>query len=409
MIRISVGSELRLLAGSEELRIEPVRPYDDSTLEFLDELSKKLLTSGGAYPDAIAFAFWCRRASIQKLAKEFNEPRARLGLGLAFHITPSNVPINFAFSFAFGLLAGNANVVRVPSKDFGHIPLICGAIGELFEDTRFAAIRDRTAFVRYDRNDAVTTFFSERSHARVIWGGDETVRHIRSLPSMSRTVDIAFADRFSLCVLDAPGILALSDNDVKALAHHFYNDTYLMDQNACSSPHLVIWQGGEKDAARRRFWAAVAETARSKYDFTPIQAVDKYTLFCENLIDGAHPSQLTIDNKYVYRARLGESPTATDHIRGTFGLFYEHDVDSVLEDDVLKNIADAKCQTLTYFGVDEAALVNYVVDHHLTGVDRIVPVGKALDIGVYWDGFDIVRSLSRVIFRYRDIPTSPRI
>ena len=23
----------------------------------------------------------------------------------------------------------------------------------------------------------------------------------------------------------------------------FYNDTYLVDQNACSSPHLILWLG----------------------------------------------------------------------------------------------------------------------------------------------------------------------
>ena len=31
------------------------------------------------------------------------------------------------------------------------------------------------------------------------------------------------------------------------------------------------------------------------------------------------------------------------------------------------------------------------------GIDRIVPVGKAMDIGVYWDGYDIIGTLSRKI------------
>jgi hypothetical protein len=33
----------------------------------------------------------------------------------------------------------------------------------------------------------------------------------------------------------------------------------------------------------------------------------------------------------------------------------------------------------------------------LIGVDRIVPIGTALDIGIYWDGYDLIRTLSRVI------------
>ena len=40
---------------------------------------------------------------------------------------------------------------------------------------------------------------------------------------------------------------------------------------------------------------------------------------------------------------------------------------------------------------------NFVFKNRLSGIDRIVPVGEALDIGVIWDGYDIVRSLSRII------------
>ena len=42
----------------------------------------------------------------------------KLGVGLIFHITPSNIPTNFAYSFIFGLLTGNSNIVKVPSKNF---------------------------------------------------------------------------------------------------------------------------------------------------------------------------------------------------------------------------------------------------------------------------------------------------
>lgn len=40
------------------------------------------------------------------------------GRGVAFHIAPSNVAVNFAFSLAAGLLTGNANIVRLSSKPF---------------------------------------------------------------------------------------------------------------------------------------------------------------------------------------------------------------------------------------------------------------------------------------------------
>lgn len=56
-----------------------------------------------------------------------------------------------------------------------------------------------------------------------------------------------------------------------------------------------------------------------------------------------------------------------------------------------------KFQTITQFGVDVPVLREQIIAHHLRGIDRIVPVGKAMDIGVAWDGYDLVRLLSRQI------------
>jgi hypothetical protein len=38
-----------------------------------------------------------------------------------------------------------------------------------------------------------------------------------------------------------------------------------------------------------------------------------------------------------------------------------------------------------------------VVSNGLSGIDRIVPVGKALDMGVIWDGYDLIRTMSRIV------------
>ena len=38
---------------------------------------------------------------------------------------------------------------------------------------------------------------------------------------------------------------------------NFYNDTYLIDQNACTSPHLIIWYGDKEKikTAKSIFWS----------------------------------------------------------------------------------------------------------------------------------------------------------
>ena len=40
---------------------------------------------------------------------------------------------------------------------------------------------------------------------------------------------------------------------------------------------------------------------------------------------------------------------------------------------------------------------NLVASQNLRGIDRVVPVGSAIDMGLVWDGYDIVASLSREI------------
>ena len=38
-----------------------------------------------------------------------------------------------------------------------------------------------------------------------------------------------------------------------------------------------------------------------------------------------------------------------------------------------------------------------ITNNNFSGIDRIVPVGRAFDIGPIWDGYDIIYSLSRIV------------
>ena len=42
-------------------------------------------------------------------------------------------------------------------------------------------------------------------------------------------------------------------------------------------------------------------------------------------------------------------------------------------------------------------LTNFISKNNLHGIDRMVPFGRAFDMGHIWDGFDIISSLSRKI------------
>lgn len=46
-----------------------------------------------------------------------------------------------------------------------------------------------------------------------------------------------------MSILNADIIASISCQNLKTLVLNFYNDTYIMNQNACASPHLIIWSG----------------------------------------------------------------------------------------------------------------------------------------------------------------------
>jgi hypothetical protein len=381
-----------------ELRVRALTPYSELACDFLQQLSTVLMADAGArdYPDVISFAYWCRKGNVGKLKASHAEGRQeiRLGLGLVFHIAPSNVPVNFAFSLAFGLLSGNANVVRVPSRAFAQTTIICAALRQLCARPEFAAIAAMTALVRYERNDAITGAFSSMCNGRIIWGGDQAINTICQQAIPERGIEIAFADRYSFCAIDGGAVLDASPDELAALARGFYNDVYLMDQNACSSPHLIVWLGDATHAAKERFWQAVHAETAGRFALQPVNAVDKYTMLCRSAIEFGNVTGVTRHDNYIYRLALDKLPADMNAFRGQYGLMYEFDTDHL---DQVAHIVSTKYQTLTYFGLSREACLDFVLGNALSGVDRIVPIGQALDIGVIWDGYDIVRSLSRII------------
>ncbi len=225
---------------------KPLTVFDEEVVQFLGDLSAEILKSPLArqYPDLSAFAFYARKANLQKLKDELNLEYGRLGRGLCFHVTPANIPINFAFSWMFSLLAGNANIVRLPSKPFPQVDALLSVIQAHL--TRNQKLETRNRFVRYPRTDNETTaMYSAMADCRMIWGGDRTIAAIKTLPTRPRCVDICFADRYSVALINADAVMAADDAQMTRLVEGFYNDTYLMDQNACSSPQVILWEVGK--------------------------------------------------------------------------------------------------------------------------------------------------------------------
>jgi len=386
--------DVEYIIGSENIIKTPLNAYSDEALDFIFDLSSKIMKSPliRAYPDLAALGFWCRKGNIQKLKENCAESSVRLGRGLCFHIAPSNIPMSFAFSYIFGLLAGCSNIVRLPSKKFVQTEAALELIGSVLKE--HPEIEKRSVFVRYPADNETTEWFSQMADCRMIWGGDNTVNNIRALKISPKCIDISFSDRFSICVLDGGSINNTDDTRLTRLAEDFYNDTYLMDQNACSSPQIICWVNDAADA-RKKFWDAVYGVAEKKYELQAAVCVDKYTKACEDSIDDHdNISMISHEDNLLYRVELKSLIPGCEKYRGKGGYFYECALASL--DDIAPVVTE-KYQTVTYYGIDPEELRSVVIRNRLRGIDRITPVGKAMDIGVIWDGYDLVRMLSRIV------------
>lgn len=375
---------------------KPLKPFCNEVMAFLQNLSARLLKDGEAkdYPDVVSFAFWCRISALRAMKERYSGQQLCLGRGIVFHVAPSNVPVNFAYSLAAGLLAGNANIVRVPSRDYPQVAIICSAIRQLIEMAEYRYLCEHIILLRYEKNDAVTDFFSTHCDVRMIWGGDRTIKDIRRSILPARSFDLAFADRYSLCVINAADYPGTSDP--ARIALDFYNDTYLFDQNACTAPHLVVWLGDAREVAQAQeiFWSSLHQIVAEKYELQSVSAVDKLADAFRFAASAEGCSISTVEDNLIVRIRLHELKSGLEDVRSTCGFFYEYGAKRL---DEIVPLVNRKFQTLAYFAIDPAALQKFVEDNRLTGIDRIVPIGRTLDFSLTWDGYDLISMLSRTV------------
>lgn len=371
--------------------------FSDKTIKFLDLLSKKLLRDPKAkvYPDVISFAFFCRKGNINKLKKAYiNEEIIRTGRGIVFHIAPSNVPVNFAYTLLSGLLSGNVNIVRVPTKDFEQVKIISNSISELSTEYKYNEVLQRIILIRYQKTASFTDLFSSICDVRVIWGGDNTINQIRRSLIPAKAFDITFVDRYSICIIDADNYL--KEKKFQAIAKGFYNDTYLLDQNACTAPHLIIWRGeGELvKKAQLKFWSVLKGLLADLYpEISPIIAVNKLTTFYTQAFDLNKIERVHKENNLLWRVEFEDVPKLIENYRSNSGYFSEIKIENLKE---IKSLITRKFQTLSYFGMDNDELKEFIEGSSLRGIDRVVPIGKTLDFSLHWDGYDLIYSLSRV-------------
>tara|TARA_Y100000590_G_C15723277_1_gene1014244 strand:- start:637 stop:1836 length:1200 start_codon:yes stop_codon:yes gene_type:complete len=385
------------ITKNKNFSLKVSEPYNSLSLKFINdfssELRKKNITN---YPDLIYLVFWCSKKKLETLKNNFKlQNNIRKGRGLAFHICPSNVPTNFFYSFIFGLLSGNSNIVKIPNEDYPEKKIILDTIKILFKRKKYKNIKNSNFFVAYNPdNKVITEKISSICDCRIIWGGDHTINKIRKIWIPERCIELTFSDRYSISIINIRKLKKISSIDKKILIKNFFYDSYMMNQQACNSPHFIFWIGKFDKKITSMFWNELNKLVKKKYILDEKIAVDKYTNLIKNTVNYKELKNLKMFENYLYVSDLKHSFKQIQNLRGINGTFYQKNLIKIND---LEKYISKKCQTVTYYGFELSELKAFISNSNFLGIDRIVPIGKGLEIDLNWDGYDIIGSLSRIV------------
>ena len=171
-MQLANNKNIEKLAGNINVQKTVNKIFDQNICKFLNIFSEEILKNKKAkkYVDLVTFAFWIRGKNLDKIKTRYINGEIRLGHGLAFHITPANIALNFAYSFVFSLLAGNSNIVRVTNTKFEQNEIFFKILEKILNIKKFKFIKNSNLFIRYNYDDNITKLISSNCDCRVIWG-----------------------------------------------------------------------------------------------------------------------------------------------------------------------------------------------------------------------------------------------
>ena len=291
----------------------------------------------------------------------------------------------FIYSLVLALLAGNKNVVRISSKlESDLIFRLFDLFNSLLEKEEYKFLIDYINVVSYERSDKLNEEISLNVNGRIIWGGDETVNQFKKYATKPKVKDLYFTDKVSLSIINLVDISKFNDS-LDDVVTNLYNDIYTFNQKGCSSPHSLFIVGSTIDRKEvlERIYIKLSEMAEAKYeeDISSIASL-KLNQSVVDIIEGKIFKTINSSN-YITFSEL--SSNEIPHSCGAGYLYYQL-LDTL--EDVIPFI-NTKTQTITYSGLNNLEIKEFLNKIDVETVDRIVPIGKALDFDYIWDGYNI--------------------
>jgi len=386
---------------AENVLLAPAQDaFSEDRLSFLAELSRELLNGREfrAHPDLVTFAFFIRPTNLRKYLSTHGplSGYSKIGVGSALHISPGNIPINFAFSWLYGFIAGCSNLVRLPSKPSPQSDYFLDVFSRLIAKPKYKFFEESNYFFRSERGDPALENLLGKVDALIVWGGDETVDYFRNMKTRPDVRQLYFPSRQSSLIMSSHQVLTtLKSHFRDEFVKNAYNDTFLTDCNACSSPSKIFFIGSHmaNEKASREFFAALEAFVLLQGRKPPI-----IQRMMDSLASHKHGgSDLVLESHGVAIKTL--SPGSDERTGGRplrFGVFAKYMLSSISE--VSAELSDNE-QTVLHWGLPERELETLMTDPlwRRSSASRLVPLGSALEIGFFWEGRDNPSALIKFV------------
>lgn len=380
-----------------------LKPFDQRIIDFLDALSASILSDKrfNRVPEMVALAFWLRKSNLNRIIRENkhlidNVNYKIIPEGVIFHVCPSNVDTMFIYSLAIALLTGNKNIIKISEKlDYINVGFLFNQINKLLRRKKFKKMGCYLSIITYGHDVEINKYLSINADVRIIWGGDKTAELFKSYAVKPRTKDLVFGDRISCAVFKAESFLSSTDRERAEITRRFYNDSYTFDQKGCSSPqtNFILGNANQYHQFKKIFYGLLQKLADQNYKR---DAFSLASLKFEHLAQDALAEAISgYSSKSVNLVFAEAKKNPLDFHSCGGGYFYFKNIDSISD---LKKLLNTNVQTVSYYGLDEREISAISNSANGIWVDRVVPIGRALDFDYIWDSYNLVEELTRKMF-----------
>jgi hypothetical protein len=398
---ISVAAS-RIRAAAEEAYLSP-----DDVIRTFEEWSKGLEARElGDIPGIVFLRIWLRRGSLAPIiARELGaqamhggwdtDGSARLRafpIGVVGHWPAGNIEIQPILSLTCALLGGNASLVRIPTGLVDVTRRMMAKLGES-DSGRILARRIHLAAFDHDRQD-LQEAMAQSVDGAMIWGGQESVLRVRSLPFPHWARLSVFGPRVSVAAMDAATWGDPAGQAAWCL--RLARDVWQFDQQACSSPQVLFLEkkAGQSTTGFLQVLRQAFE-AENKAHPRPAIAASLTSAICR-----ARASWLMESSRHEAIFPEGPDWTLLVGSGSEIPSLVQGKTLTVLEvDDLGEAISkfDGNVQTLGLGMADSGSEEAIARLAGRRGVDRIVKLGRMHVFVPPWDGTDLIRPMVRMV------------